>query len=236
MKIDHHNALAALKADAIKQFTAADERLARVKRELDDWTSAEARKKYSPEFLTGQAAHVKRAAKGDADARRVEVEALAAKIESARQAWTTAALMKRAQLVELDAESPLERVAAELKLSRVKSDLADATPDELATAATEAGASRNLAMLALIQRESARRKIDDNTERATLATAINRAIAEIELPEQKQAMAMLADAQLSMEAAQDALAELGTGKETERARMRRVMAEQSARKEGDQDD
>ena len=228
MRIDLHNALAALKSDAIKLFTSADDRLAKTKREIDELSSGEAKAKYTPDYLKSQIAHAMRKAKADADTRFADVAALAGRIDAARQAWTTEAMLRKAKLSP-DSEDVNEQILAELKFMRVTSELQAATAHELASAATGAKESGSLALLGLIQREASRRKFDTDADRAVVAVAIDRAIKEIEIPEQKQAMVMLAEAQLGLEAAQDTLAELSTGKETDRARMRRVMAEQSAR-------
>jgi hypothetical protein len=230
MRIDHYNPLAALKAESIKAFTTADDHLARVKRKIDELSSDTAKATYSTNYRQSQIAHETRKASADAKERLPEITALATRLESARQAWTTESLMRKAKLTP-DSEDVNAQILAEMRLMRVTSELQAALPNELVAAAVDAKATGNLAMLHLVKKEATRRKFDSITEKGVVHTEIDRAINEVEIPEQKQAMAMLDDIQLGIEMAQDTLTELSTGKETDRAHMRRVMAEQAARKD-----
>jgi len=232
MKIDDYNSLASLKSDAIKLFTAVDDHLGRVKRELDELNSNTAKAKFSPQYLQSQIAHMGRKAKADATERLPELTALATRLESARQQWSTASLLRKAKLTP-DSEDVSAQILAEMRLMRVTSELQASMPNELVAAAVDAKETVNLAMLHLVKKEATRRKFDTVSEKGLVHMEIDRAIQEVKIPDQKRAMAMLDEAQLSLEAAQDALAELSTGKETDRAHMRRVMAEQAARKDDD---
>ena len=229
MKIDLYNPLASLKADAIKLFSAVDDHLGRVKRELDELNSETAKAKYSPSYLQSQIAHVARKAKADAAERQPEILALAARIETARQAWTTAALMRRAKLMP-ESDDVNAQILAELRYMRTLTDIQVAPSDELVGMAGEAARAGNLGMLEMLRKESTRREYSTSLEKMQVQTALSKAISEVDIPEQKQALAMLAETELSLEAAQDTLTEISTGKETDRAKMRRVMAEQAARR------
>lgn len=230
MHINDHNPLASLKSDAIKLFTSADDHLGRVKRSLAELNSETARAKYSPSYLQGQIAHAARKAKADAAERLPDVDAIAARIEAARQAWTTENLMRRAKLTPDDTDVNTQ-ILAELRFMRTHADVQRASAGEIIEMAGEAAKAGNLAILEMLRKESTRREYSDGAERMKVHSALSKAISEVDIPEQKQALAMLAEAQLSVEAAQDTLAEIATGKETDRAKMRRVLAEQAARKE-----
>ena len=229
---DHFNfnPLASLKADAIKLFTTADDHLARVKREIDELNSVEAKAKYSPQYLQSQIAHKARKAKADAAERLPDVDAIAARIETARKGWTTAEMMRRAKLTP-ESDDVSGQILAELRYMRTLTDIQLASVGEIVEMAGEAAKAGNLATLEMLRKESTRREYSTSVEKMQVQAALSKAISEVEIPEQKQALAMLSEAELSLEAAQDALAEISTGKETDRARMRRVMAEQAARKE-----
>ena len=230
MKIDHFHPLASLKSDAIKLFTSIDDHLGSVKRSLDELNSAEARAKFSPGYLQGQLAHVARKAKADAAERQPDIEAIASRIETARKGWTTEAMMRRAKLTP-ESDDINGQILAELRYMRTLTDIQLASVGELVDMAGEAANAGNLATLEMLRKESTRREYTTSVEKMLVQAALSKAISEVEIPDQKQALAMLEEAQLSVEAAQDTLAEISTGKETDRAKMRRVMAEQAARKE-----
>jgi len=232
MHINDHTALASLKADVINLFTSADAHLARVKRELDELKSDSAKATYSPQYLHTQTVHKMRKAKADAAERLPEITVLTTRLESARQQWSTESLLRKAKLTP-DSEDVSAQILAEMRLMRVTSELQASMPNELVAAAVDAKETGNLAMLYLIKKEATRRKFDTVSEKGLVHMEIDRVIQEVEIPDQKRAMAMLDDVQLSLESAQDALTELSTGKETDRAHMRRVMAEQAARKEAE---
>lgn len=230
MKIDHFHPLASLKSDAIKLFTSVDDHLGNVKRSLDELNSDEAKAKFSPGYLQGQLAHVARKAKADAAERQPEILAIAARIEAARAGWATENMMRRASASPDDADVNVQ-ILAELRLMRAHADVQRASAGELIEMASEAAKAGNLATLEILRMESTRREYPTSVEKMQVQAALSKAISEVDIPEQKQALAMLAEAQLSVEMAQDTLTEISTGKETDRAKMRRVMAEQAARKE-----
>lgn len=230
MNIDHFHPLASLKSDAIKLFASVDDHLGSVKRSLDELNSAEAKAKFSPGYLQSQLAHVARKAKADAAERQPDIEAITSRIETARKGWTTEAMMRRAKLTP-ESDGVNGQILAELRYMRTLTDIQLASVGELVEMAGEAAKAGNLAMLEMLRKESTRREYSTSVEKMQVQAALSEAISEVDIPEQKQALAMLAEAKLSVEMAQDTLTEIATGEETARARARRVMAEQAARNE-----
>ena len=230
MRIDHYNPLAALKAESIKAFTTADDHLARVKRKIDELSSDTAKATYSTNYRQSQIAHETRKASADAKERLPEITALATRLESARQAWTTESLMRKAKLTP-DSEDVNAQILAELRYMRTQADIQLASVGEIVDMAGEAAKAGNLALLEMVRKESTRREYQTSVEKMQVQTALSKIISDVEIPEQKTALAMLDEAQLGVEMAHDTLSEISTGKETDRAHMRRVMAEQAARKD-----
>lgn len=230
MKIDNFHPLAALKADAIKLFTSVDDHLGRLKREFDDLNSETAKATYSPKYLQSQLEYKARKARADAAERQPDIEAIASRIETARKGWTTEAMMRKARLTP-DSDDVSAQILGELRYMRTLTDIQLASVGELVEMAGEAAKAGNLAMLEMLRKESTRREYSTSVEKMQVQAALSEAVSGVEIPEQKQALALLAEAQLSVEMAQDTLTEISTGNETDRAKMRRVMAEQAARKE-----
>jgi hypothetical protein len=222
-ELSQHTALENLKRKAASLYTTVEAEQERAKTELAKWNGEQARKKYSPDHLRAEAESIRERAKTFASLQDAELRNIQTRIQTARQAWDTATLMKRARLVP-ESDKIEADLLEELKRLRLAGDLQAATPDELIEAATEAKEGANLAMLSLLRREAARRQYGSDIERAKVKTAVDRAVSEVSPPGRSEALQLVSEAELNLEMAADSLAELTTGQTPARLQMRRTVA------------
>lgn len=225
------NQLTELKTRAIQNYVALDSAIERLKSDLAEWESPDNKKKYSAEFMRDRIAAQRGIAKDTAVKHRPDIQSTSAQLEAAREAWSTTSHMRKARFVPVPSTGDTinAELLEELRRMRVGQELAAMPPNELLDAVKEAKTSKSLAMLAMAAREVSRRKIDDPLVRISLQGAVEEAVAAVEIPGQAAAFKLIDEIQDAMEGAEDAFIELQSGKETDRANMRRVMAKHAAR-------
>lgn len=222
--------LIALKTKAAELFTKLDDERTRLKTNIENLNSQENRKKYVGTFIDEQIKSARLKAKETAGLFKSDLEAMAASIATATRTWSTDMLLRRARFTPDDA-SEIGQVLGELKMIRLSAEIKSAAPDELVFMINDAAESGRLAELEMLRKEAGRRNFGDAVVRASVTAALTQAISNLKIPGQEGARSAIEQAAETLEAAHDVVHELQTGQEPARAHMRRVMAEQSARKE-----
>jgi hypothetical protein len=224
-----------LKRAAVDLFVAVDTANQDTRKSIAKWNNPDYRKKYSAEYLKDEAEQIRQKAKEIASIKRADLQGLAARLEVSRKAWDTSTLMKRARFVPENDKIEAD-LLEELKRLRIGAEVQSATVAELAEMAVEAKDSKNLAMLQMIKKEAARRTFGTDVDSSATKVAINKAVDEVDIPEQQQALAFIDEIQATVEAAEDVLVELMTGKETKRAEAKRIGVQYVARQSKGDDD
>jgi hypothetical protein len=213
-------ALEALRADAEAIASKLAGELERHRAKMGELKSADAARKFSPEYQRFQLQNERSRARQIAKMEEAGFRDLKTKLESAAQSWTMEALMRRARAVPETGKVEHD-ILNELKMMRLEREFSVATPDELIAFATDARESGDLASLRLLSKEVGRRQFD-GLERARVRVALDEAIAGVNVPNQAEAHRILQSALEKVSDAWDSLAELETGRETLRAEVQRV--------------
>ena len=219
--------LVLLKNKAADLFARAESERERHKARIENIKSDEGR---TPGWIDGQVRHEQKKAKEIAAQYQADLKTVETSIATVKNTWSTEMLMRRAKLTPDDADGNA-LILGELRMMRMTAEIKDATPSELIDKMTSASQSGGLFELDLIRKEVGRREIPDAVVRMKVRTSLDDAIAGIVVPGQAEAHAAIEQTNLILEAAQDVLIELETGKESLRAHARRVGAEYAAREQ-----
>jgi hypothetical protein len=226
--LSQHTALEGLRTRATGLFVTAEGELERSRQKIADLQNENARKKFAPDYLREQVESERARVKQYAALQGADLANIKTRLETAANAWQTETVMRRARVVPAS-DKPEADLLNELRTMRFAQEFQAATVPELIDHIGEAKERGDLAALAMLRREIGRRKFDSDNDRARAKVAIDSAIQGVEIPGQKQAFALIEAARTTMESAEDVLTELQTGRETDRARMRRVMAQRPAK-------
>jgi hypothetical protein len=222
--------LIALKTKTAELFTKLDEERTRLKTNIENWNSAENRKKYVGTFVDEQIKDARLKARETARLFQPELEAMEASIIKASDTWSTETLMRRAKFTPDDADVNTQ-ILHELRQTRLAAEIKSVAPDELVSMINDAAESGRLAELEMLRKEVGRRDFGDAVVRMSVNATLADAVAKVKIHGQEAAHEAIKQARLTLEAAQDVVHELQTGEESTRAKMNRVMAEQKARQE-----
>jgi hypothetical protein len=222
--------LVLLKNKAADLFSRVEVERDSHKSKIADLQSDATKKVRTQWYIDGQVRHEQKQAKEVAARYHADLKSVEASIAKVQGAWSTPALMARAKPYNDDADVNT-RILAELEQARAIRNIERARPIELIDLLKTAAATGNLVALNLLKTEIGRRDFSDSVERMKVNTALADAIAGVKIEGQEQAHAAVEQATMILEAAQDVLIEIETGKEPLRAQARRVGAEYAAREQ-----
>jgi len=226
--LSQHVALEGLRTRATGLFVTVEGELERSRQKVAELQNENARKKFSPDYLREQVEQERKRAAEYASLQGADLANIKSRLAVAENAWATETALKRARMVA-ESDKPEADLLNELRTMRYSQEFQAATVPELLEHVGEAKERGDLASLAMLRREIGRRKFDSDNDRARAKVAIDSAIQSVEIPGQKQAFALIEAARTTLETTEDILTELQTGRETDRARMRRVMAQRPAK-------